>query len=80
MTPNYIALRNEHGKNVCELHLYKSRLLIQTRIPSDPELQIGEKVPDNYLWALNYKINVVTQNDIPKAVQALVDVYNQINK
>ena len=80
VTPNYIALRNEHGKNVCEFHLYKSRLLIQTRIPSDPELQIGEKVPDNYLWALNYKINVVTKNDIQKAVQALVDVYNQINK
>lgn len=54
--------------------------MIQTRIPNNPELQIGEKVPDNYLWALNYKINVVTQNDIPKAVQELVDVYNQINK
>ena len=21
-TPNYIALRNEKGKNVCEFHLY----------------------------------------------------------
>lgn len=79
-TPNYIALRNEKGKNICEFHLYKNRLLIITREPLNNEFKIGEKVPDNYLWALNYKINVLSKDDVSKTVQALVDVYNQINK
>ena len=76
----YEVIRNEKGKNVCEFHLYKSRLLIITREPLNNELKIGDKVPDNYLWALNYKINVLSKSDVSKAVQALVDVYNQINK
>jgi len=79
-TPNYIALRNEYGRNLCEFHLYKSRVLVQTRAPLNPNLQIGEKVPDNYLWALNYRINVYKKDEVPRVVDALIDVYNQVKK
>lgn len=79
-TPNYIALRNERGRNICELHLYKSRVLVHTRVPLNPEFQIGEKVPDKYLWTLNYRINVYKKAEIEKVVEALIDVYNQIKK
>lgn len=79
-TPNYIALRNENGSNICEFHLNKSRVLVQTRVPLNTKLQIGEKVPDNYLWALNYRINVYKKDEIQKVVEALLDVYNQLKK
>ncbi len=79
-TPNYIALRNEKKKNICEFHFYKSCLLIQTRIPTRSDLQIGEKVPDTYLWALNYKVRISSKEEVEKAVDILVDVYNQIKK
>ena len=47
VTPNYIAIRNERGKNVCEVHLYKSKVGIITREPKNKDLQIGIKLPDN---------------------------------
>ena len=78
-TPNYIALRIQNSKTICELHLQRNRLLIQTRIPLADELLIGEKVPDTYLWTLNYRVYVYNEENIEKAVRVLMDVYNQIN-
>ena len=49
VTPNYIALRNGNGRNICEFHLYKTNILIYTRIPLNNSLLIGKKVPDSYL-------------------------------
>lgn len=79
-TPNYIALRNESAKNICEIHLLKNRLLLTTRIPLNPKFQIGEKVPETYLWSLNYKIYIETIDELEIAVDAINDVYEQITK
>lgn len=78
VTPNYIALRNEKGKNICEVHIYKSRILIITREPKNKELLIGEKVPEKYLWSLNYRIYFENEHEIDKIIEILGDVYNQI--
>lgn len=78
VTPNYIAIRNEKGKNICEVHIYKSKILIITREPKNEKLLIGEKVPDKYLWSLNYRVYFDKESDIDKVVEILKDVYEQI--
>lgn len=76
--PNYIAIRNEKGKNICEVHILKNKIRINTREPRDETLLIGEKVPDTYLWSLNYSIFLDNEKDIDKVVEILKDVYQQI--
>lgn len=78
VTPNYIAIRNGKGKNICEVHIYKTQLLIVTREPKKEELKIGSKLSDNYLWSLNYKIYFDREEEISKVVEVLKDVYEQI--
>ena len=76
--PNYIAVRNEKGKNICEVHILKSKIRINTRVPKDETLLIGKKVPDTHLWSLNYSIFLDNEKDIDKVVEILKDVYQQI--
>lgn len=76
--PNYIAIRNEKGKNICEVHLYKSKVLIVTREPNKEELHIGERVPDKYLWSLNYKIYFDNEEEIANIIKVLDNVYEQL--
>lgn len=78
ITPNYIAIRNKKGKNICEVHIYKSKILIITREPKNENLLIGEKVPEKYLWSLNYRVYFDNENEIDKVVEVLTDVYEQI--
>lgn len=78
VTPNYIAIRNKKGKNICEVHIYKFKILIVTRVPSKEALLIGERVSDKYLWSLNYRIYFDDKKDINKVVEVLCDVYDQI--
>lgn len=78
VTPNYIAIRNEKGKNICEVHIYKSKILIITREPKKEELLIGEKVPEKYLWSLNYRVYFDNENEIDRIIEVLKDVYDQI--
>ena len=76
--PNYIDIRNEKGKNICEVHILKNKIRINTREPKDETLLIGEKVPDTHLWSLNYSIFFDNEKDIDKVVEILKDVYQQI--
>ncbi len=76
--PNYIAIRNEKGKNICEVHIYKLNLLIITREPKNEKLLIGEKVPEKYLWSLNYRVYFDNEKDIDIVVEILKDAYEQI--
>lgn len=78
VTPNYIAIRNVKGKNICEVHILKSKIRINTRVPRDERLLIGEKVPDTHLWVLNYSIYFDNEKEIDKVVEVLTDVYDQI--
>ena len=77
-TPNYISLKNSNGKNICEFHLQKNKVLIQTRVPEDETLLIGEKVPDSFLWALNYRVYVDENTDKEIVIKILLSAYNQI--
>lgn len=79
-TPNYIALTNANGKNFCEFHLQKQRLLIVTKTPTNPTLLIGSKVPDTFLWSLNYKISVENESQVDLAICVITDAFNQLNK
>lgn len=78
VTPNYIDIRNGKGKNICEVHIYKSKILIITREPKNEEFLIGEKVPEKYLWSLNYRVYFDNENEIDKIIEILKDAYNQI--
>lgn len=78
VTPNYIAIRNGKGKNICEVHIYKSKILIVTREPREENLLIGDKVPEKYLWSLNYRIYFDDEKDISKVNEVLDDVYKQL--
>lgn len=51
---------------------------IITREPKNEELLIGERVPDKYLWTLNYRIYFDKEQDIDKVYEILKDVYEQI--
>ena len=79
-TPNYIALRNERKQNICEFHFQKTKLLITTREPKTKTFKEGFKVPDTYLWALNYKYYISDVDKVNDAVDLLTDVYEQIKK
>ncbi|MBR3628468.1 MAG: GIY-YIG nuclease family protein [Elusimicrobia bacterium] len=76
--PNYIAIKNKKGKNICEVHIYKTQLMIVTREPKNNNLKIGNKVPDNYSWTLNYKIYFDNEKDIDNIINVLLDIYEQI--
>lgn len=80
VTPNYIAIRNGKGRNVCEVHIYKSKILIITREPRNKDLLIGERVPKEYLWSLNYRVYFNSEKEIGEVVEVLNDVYNQIKE
>ena len=79
-TPNYIALCNERKKNICEFHFQKSKLMIITREPKTRQFEEGFKVPDTYLWALNYKYYISDSKKINDAIELLSDAYEQIKK
>lgn len=78
--PNYIAIKNRNGKNIWEVHIYKTQLMIVTREPKNDDLKIGTKLPDNYLWTLNYKIYFNSEKDIDNVLNVLLDVYEQIKQ
>lgn len=78
VTHNYIAIRNEKGKNICEVHILKSKIRINTRVPKDETLLIGERVPNTHLWSLNYSVYFDNENYINKIIEILKDVYEQI--
>lgn len=80
VTPNYIALCNERGQNICEFHFQKHRLMITTREPKNRTYEDGFRVPDTYLWALNYKYYLSDVNKVNDAVELIIDAYNQIKK
>lgn len=44
------------------------------------EYSIGQKVPDNFLWSLNYRSYVETDADLTAAKEILQDSYAQRSK
>ena len=79
-TKNYIAFRNKKGRNICEVHLYKSSNLILTKAPSpgSPLEICGEKVPDSYLWSLNYRFYFDNSEGLMIAKDLIFNAYRSI--
>lgn len=77
-TQPYIALRDELNRNIVEIRIQKKQVRLNIHKPIDESLQVGETNPDTYLWSLEYRVFIKTIEDIPVAVKAVLDSYNQM--
>jgi len=73
--PQYIGWR-VNGKYFAEIHIQRNKIMILT-LPPREKYAVGEKLPDKYLWALNYRsyFNSIEDFDDVKAI--LLDSYDQ---
>ncbi|MDO4362885.1 MAG: AAA family ATPase [Clostridia bacterium] len=77
-TANYIALKlpgNNRPKNVVEIHIKKDKITFNIKEPSNPEHKIGQLLPDNYRWSLNYQIDISDESELDKIVNVLQDSF-----
>lgn len=77
-TSHYIALRcAETSKNIAEIHIQNSKrnILINTKPPVSGEYDIGEKLPDNYLWTLNYRVTLKENENFDQALNVIYESY-----
>lgn len=75
---NYIALRlpgNNRPKNVVEIHIKRDKISLHIKEPSNAEYRIGELLPDNYRWSLNYRIDFVDSDNLNQIVAILQDSF-----
>ena len=75
---NYIALRlpgNNRPKNVVEIHIKRDKISLHIKEPSNAEYRIGELLPDNYRWSLNYRIDFVDSDNLNQIVEILQDSF-----
>lgn len=73
--PQYIGWR-KNGKYFAEIHIQQRKISILSLAP-DKEYSIGGKVPDNFLWTLNYRTQVTSDEDISAAEEILQDSYRK---
>ncbi|MBR5485338.1 MAG: GIY-YIG nuclease family protein [Oscillospiraceae bacterium] len=73
--PQYIGWR-VNGKYFVELHIQKNRIMLLTLHPKN-DYSIGEKVPDKFLWTLNYRSYLYPIDDIEEAKNILLESYDQ---
>lgn len=74
--PQYIGWRINNGKYFLELHIQRNRIMMLTLKPSK-NYSIGNSVPDNFLWTLNYRSYIDSIDDIEEAQEIILDSYNQ---
>ena len=73
--PQYIAWR-VNGICFTEIHLLKNNIRMLTLKPNK-DYNIGNNVPDNFLWSLNYRSYINSINDLEEAQEIILDSYNQ---
>lgn len=73
--PQYIGWK-VNGVYFAELHIQKNKIMMLTLTPSK-KYNIGNKVPENFLWSLNYRSYIETVEDIEEAIDILKESYNQ---
>ena len=77
-TNHYIALRcAETSKNLAEIHIQNSKrkICIITKSPSTEGYTVGEKLPDNFLWSLNYRIYLKEKENFDQALNIIFEAY-----
>lgn len=78
-TKNYIALRcSETSKNLAEIHIQNSKrkICIITKSPSNEGYTIGEKLPENFLWSLDYRIYLKEDEKFTEVLDVIYEAYN----
>ena len=73
--PQYIAWR-VNGRHFVEIRVQKNKIVMHTIQPKQ-DYGIGEKVPDNFMWTLNYRSCLETIDDVEAAKRVLLDSYSQ---
>lgn len=73
--PQYIGWKR-NGKRFAEIHLQRNRLMMLTFQPKN-NYSIGEKVPDSFIWTLNYRTYFDSLDSINDAICILRESYSQ---
>lgn len=73
--PQYIGWRI-NGKYFAEIHLQRNKIMMLTLKPNK-DYSIGNNVPENFLWTLNYRSYIESSNNIEEAQAIILDSYNQ---
>lgn len=61
---------------IAEIHLQRNKIMMLTLKPNK-DYSIGNNVPENFLWTLNYRSYIESINDIEEAQSIILDSYNQ---
>ncbi len=73
--PRYIGWRVD-GIYFAEFKIQRNYLRVMTLVPSST-FAIGEKVPDSYLWTLNYRTYISSHDEIEEVKGIIWDSYGQ---
>ena len=73
--PQYIGWKVK-GIYFAEIHIQRNRIMMLTLKPSQ-DYTIGNKVPDNFLWSLNYRSYFDSVDKIEEAKCIIKESYNQ---
>ncbi len=77
-TNHYIALRcAESSKILAEIHIQNSmrKICIITKSPLTGGYNVGKKLPDNFLWSLNYRIYLKEKENFEQALNIIYEAY-----
>ena len=73
--PQYIGLK-KNGKYFAEFHLQQNKIQIMTLLP-EGKYSLGNKVPDNFLWTLKYRIYMSNEKEIDELISIIIESYNK---
>ena len=73
--PQYIGWKVK-GIYFAEIHIQRNKIMMLTLEPSR-NYTIGNKVPDNFLWSLNYRSYFDSVDDVEEAKCIIKESYNQ---
>lgn len=73
--PQYIGFRKDKYYFV-EVKIEKKDIRIMTLLP-DKEYSIGNEIPENFLWALRYRIFIDNDEKIDEVMEIITNSYNK---
>jgi len=73
--PQYVGWR-KNGKYFAEIHIQQQKISILTLVP-EHDYSIGEKVPENFLWTLNYRTHIKAESEIAEVKEIILESYRK---